>query len=372
MKTKAAIIWAPTQGFEVAEIDLDPPKAGEALVRWMASGICHSDYHAVEGTDATVQLPVVAGHEGAGIVEAVGPGVTRVKPGDHFVATTIPSCGHCRWCATGRQYLCDVDATVAPGALLDGTYRFHANGRDLGGFSRLGTFSQRSVVSEYSLIKIDNDIPFEVACLFGCSVPTGWGSAVVAADVEPGETVVIYGAGGVGMSAVQGARYAGARDVVVVDPQPFKLEKAREFGATHVVATAQEAKDIVFGLTDGVWADRAIVTVANVTEQVVSDAFDVIRKAGTLALASTGAPLTERTLHVSNAHLTMWKKRVQGVVVGNMNLQYDVSKLLGLYKAGRLKVNELITRKYRLEEINQGFQDMLDGKNIRGIVVHEH
>lgn len=369
MKVKAAVVWSPDRAFEITELDLDPPKPRELLVRWVASGLCHSDYHAVAG-NAVAKMPYVSGHEGAGIVEQVGSEVTRVKPGDHVVATFLPSCGHCRWCSTGHQNLCDVGQFHRLGSLPDGTYRFHFQGQDLGGSCMLGTFSDYSVVSEYSVVKIDDTIPFESACLLSCGVPTGWGSAVVAADVEPGDTVVIYGVGGVGMNAVQGARFAGAKNVVAVDPVAFKREKALEFGATHVAASAAEAKDIVFGLTDGVWADKSIITVGVIDEEVVDNAFEIIRKLGTMVVTAVGAPAGSKVVQVNGGILGHWQKTIKGVLGGNLNLHYDIYRLLGLYRAGDLKLDELITRKYKLEDIKQGYQDMLDGKNIRGIVVH--
>lgn len=369
MKTKAAVIWEFGRDLEVVEIELDPPKDHEVLVRYYASGVCHSDYHIKMG-EIPARLPMVGGHEGAGIVEAVGPGVTRVKPGDHIVAAFIPACGHCRWCSTGRSSLCDLGININEGCLPDGTFRFHARGKDLGGTCSVGTFSQYAVIAESAAVKIPNDIPLEVACLTGCGVPTGWGSAVKGADVEPGDTVVIYGSGGVGINAVQGARFAGAKHVVVVDPVAFKREKALEVGATHTAATPEEAKDIVFHLTNGVWADKAIVAAGFVDEKVVEDAFDIIRKGGTLVLTGLGA-WEDKNVHLRGTILTMWEKRIQGVAAGAMNFQTDVPRLLGLYSAGYLKLEELITRKYRLEEINRAFQDMIDGKNIRGVIIHD-
>ncbi len=311
-------------------------------------------------------MPYVPGHEGAGIVEEVGSQVTGLKPGDHVVGIFLASCGECRWCSTGHQNLCDLGQYHRLGSLPDGTYRFHLGGQDIGGSCSLGTFSDYSVAHEHSLVKIDDSIPLEPACLIGCGVPTGWGSAVVAADVKPGETVVIYGVGGVGMNAVQGARLAGARHVVAVDPAPFKREKAPDFGATHVAASAEEARDIVFHLTNGVWADKSIITVGVNNEEVVANAFDIIRKEGTMVVTAVGAG----PIRLNLGNLGYWQKTIKGVLGGNLNLRWDVHRLLGLYRTGDLKLDELVTTRYRLEDIPQGYQDMLDGKNIRGIVVH--
>src|SRR5919201_1004327 len=273
MKTRAAILREVGKDFEVTELDLDPPKAGEVLILYVAAVLCHSDEHLRHG-DIVPRFPMVGGHEGAGIIEKTGPGVTRVKEGDHVVCSFIPSCGHCRWCSTGHQNLCDWGATILDGCLPDGTFRFHSGGDDLGGMCMLGTFSQWSVISEMSCVKVDDDLPLETAVLVGCGVPTGWGSSVYAAGVEPGETVVIYGIGGIGANAVQGAAAAGAMNIVAVDPLAFKREAAEDLGATHSVASAEEAYELTQELTRGVGADKAIITVDIVNEQVVGAAVE--------------------------------------------------------------------------------------------------
>jgi alcohol dehydrogenase (nicotinoprotein) len=371
MKTKAAILRAPQQDWEVVELELDPPKANEALIRFVAAGLCHSDEHLRTG-DMPGRYPIIGGHEGAGVIEEVGPGVTRVKKGDHVVCSFIPSCGRCRFCSTGQQNLCDMGATILEGTMPDGTFRFHMNGEELGGICMLGTFSQWSVVSEYSCVAIDKDLPLETAVLVGCGVPTGWGSAVYAAGVQPGDTVVIYGIGGIGINAVQGARHAGAKNVVAVDPLANKREKAEELGATHSAASAAEAQQLVWEqLAPGVGADEAIVTVGVVKEDVVGEAFNMVRKGGSVTVTGLGN-LTENTIHLNGAILTLFQKRVQGTLFGSANPMYDIKKMLDLYRSGDIKLDELITQTYRLDDINQGYQDLLDGKNIRGVIIHEH
>jgi alcohol dehydrogenase (nicotinoprotein) len=371
MKTKAAILRAPQQDWEVVELELDPPKANEALIRFVAAGLCHSDEHLRTG-DMPGRYPIIGGHEGAGVIEEVGPGVTRVKKGDHVVCSFIPSCGRCRFCSTGQQNLCDMGATILEGTMPDGTFRFHMNGEELGGICMLGTFSQWSVVSEYSCVAIDKDLPLETAVLVGCGVPTGWGSAVYAAGVQPGDTVVIYGIGGIGINAVQGARHAGAKNVVAVDPLANKREKAEELGATHSAASAAEAQQLVWEqLAPGVGADEAIVTVGVVKEDVVGEAFNMVRKGGPVTVTGLGN-LTENTIHLNGAILTLFQKRVQGTLFGSANPIYDIKKMLDLYRSGDIKLDELITQTYRLDDINQGYQDLLDGKNIRGVIIHEH
>ena len=236
MKSKAAVLTGVNQPWEILEVDVRDPKAGEVMVRYTAAGLCHSDMHLMTG-DLPVQTPYIGGHEGAGIIEAVGPGVTKVKKGDHVVCAFIPACGYCRWCSTGRQSLCDLGATILAGYLPDGSYAFSVDGVDAGAMCMLGTFSQYATVHEASVVKVDDDLPLEVAVLCGCGVPTGWGSAVNTGNVQIGDTVVIYGVGGIGANAVQGASHAGATRIIAVDPQAFKREFAQEMGATHTAAT---------------------------------------------------------------------------------------------------------------------------------------
>lgn len=370
MKTKAAILRDVGKDWEVTELDLDPPKTGELLVRWTASGLCHSDEHLRHG-DLVPRFPITGGHEGAGIVEEVGPGVTRFKPGDHLVCSFLPACGHCRWCSTGQQNLCDLGASILEGSLTDGTFRMHAGGEDVGAMCMLGTFSQYGVVSEYSAIKIDEDIPLEVACLVGCGVPTGWGSAVYAAETTPGDTIVIYGIGGIGVNSVQGAKHAGASNIVAVDPLANKREIAEQFGATHSVATGEEAMELAQQLTNGVGADKAIVTVDVVGSSVVQSAFNTVRKGGRVVVVGLANP-EELTIQLSGAVLTLFQKEVIGRLFGGGNPHYEIPKLLNLYRDGTLKLDELITARYSLDQINEGYQDLLDGKNLRGVVIHEH
>ncbi|MQA84826.1 MAG: NDMA-dependent alcohol dehydrogenase [Streptosporangiales bacterium] len=371
-KTRAAILRERGRPWEIAELDLDPPKAGEVHIRFMASGLCHSDEHV--RTMGHGGKPFVGGHEGAGVVEAVGPGVTRVEQGDHVVCSYVPVCGKCRYCSTGYQNLCDEGKNIAFGCMPDGTYRYHENGRDLGGFCMLGTFSQYAIVSEWSCVRIDDDIPFEVAALVGCGVPTGWASSVYAAGVRPGDTVVVYGVGGVGSNAVQGARYAGAKNLVAVDPVPFKLEMAQEFGATHVASDPGEAHDLVVELTRGQLADHAILTVGELDAETVRHAVGIVGKTGQVTVTAVGRP-GENQLELPAGGPTGiigYQRRIQGALFGNANPLYDIPKLLGLYRAGDLKLDELITQRYRLDQVNDGYRDLLGGKNIRGVIIHEH
>lgn len=370
MRTRAAVLEEGSKQFEIKELNVDAPGQGEVHVKLVASGLCHSDLHLLDGVIAP-RFPIVAGHEGSGIVEAVGPGVTKVKPGDHVVCSFIPTCGNCRYCASGRSNLCDLGRHLVNGNFLDGGYRYHGDdGRDYGSFSMLGTFSERATLSELSVVKVDDWLPLEVAVLVGCGVPTGWGTAVNAGGVRPGDTVIVYGIGGIGINAVQGAVHAGAKFVVVVDPVEFKRETALQFGATHAFAEAKAAGAKVTELTWGQGADQALVTVGVVEEQVISDAFAAIGKGGTLVVTGQAHP-DKLTIHVPSAQLVRYEKVIRGSQFGSCNPQYDIIKLLRMYDQGRIKLNELATNYYTLDQVNEGYQDLIDGKLIRGVIRYQ-
>ena len=364
--TRAGVLWGAKEQWQIAELELDEPKANEVLVRFEVAGLCHSDDHFRAG-DIPSRFPLVGGHEGAGVVEQVGPGVTRVQVGDHIVCSFLPVCGTCRWCSTGHQGLCDLGLNAGTGLLPDGTYRFHGDGHDIGGVCVLGTFSERAVLSEYSCVKIDADLPFDVAALLGCGVPTGWGASVYGAGVEAGQVVVIYGSGGVGANAVQGAAQAGARIVAVVDPIGFKREKAMELGATHAFASHDEAFAFVRDTTRGQLADHAIITVGVNSVETVNQAASVIGKLGSVVIVATGN-VSENQLVMPAQTLKGYQQAIKGVMFGNCNPLYDIPRLISQYREGSLRLDELITRRYRLDQLNEGFDDLLAGRNIRGII----
>src|ERR1700742_4789472 len=259
MKTKAAVVYEPGKRIEIEELDLDGPKEGEVLIRYTHAGLCHSDIHIAHG-DLPARLPMVLGHEGAGIIEEVGPGVSRVKPGDHVVLSFIPNCGVCRYCATGRQSICDMGATILEGYLPGERFPITGPRGQYGAMCMLGTFSQYGVIHQNSAVKVDDALPLDKAVLVGCGVPTGWGSAVNTGKGRAGQNVVVIGVGGIGINAVQGARYAGAKNVIAIDPLENKREKAMELGATHAFASADEAMETITNLTRGQMADSAILT----------------------------------------------------------------------------------------------------------------
>lgn len=369
MKTKAAILWDQGEPWSVEEVELDPPRRNEVLVRLVATGLCHSDDHARTG-DMPIATPVVGGHEGAGVVEEVGPGVTELEPGDHVVMSFVPACGRCRWCATGRQNLCDLGQFLMQGSMIsDGTYRAHARGRDVGTMALLGTFAEHAVVHEASVVKIDRDLPLETAALVGCGVTTGWGSAVYVGEVSAGETVVVVGVGGLGVSAIQGAKLAGAGRIVAVDPLPTKLERAREFGATHVASSMTDAVGVVRELTRGAMADVAVLTVGVAQGAHVGELTALVSKGGRAVLTAV-APWQTSEVTLPMQEFTLFQKDLRGCLFGGANPRSDIPRLLDLYRDGLLKLDEMVTTTYKLDDVNQGYQDMLDGRNIRGLIVH--
>lgn len=371
MKTKAAVLWEVNAPWSVEEIELDAPGPGEVLVKIAASGMCHSDEHLTTG-DLPFALPIVGGHEGAGVVEQVGEGVSWLAPGDHVVFGFIPSCGRCPSCSTGHQNLCDLGALMGLGMQIsDGTSRHHAQGKDLTLMCMLGTFAHHTVVNEASCIKIEKDVPLDKACLLGCGVVTGWGSAVYAADVAPGDTVVVVGVGGIGANAIQGAKLAGAKRVVAVDPIEFKREKAMEFGATHTASSMAEALPLLQDITWGTMANKVIMTMGVGDGQVMGEAMALAAKRGRVVVTNIHPAFEMGGANMSLLDLTLMEKQVVGSLFGSGNPRADIPKLLGLYREGQLDLDGLVTKTYPLEGINEGYQDMRDGKNIRGVLVYE-
>jgi NDMA-dependent alcohol dehydrogenase len=370
MRTKAAILWEVGKEWSVEEIDLDPPKPGEVLVRLAASGMCHSDEHLVTG-DLPFELPIIGGHEGAGVVEEVGPGVTSVAPGDHVVFGFIPACGRCPSCSTGHQNLCDMGAVLGFGKqIADGTSRHHAAGKDLGLMCLLGTFAHHTVVNEASCIKIDQSVPMDRACLLGCGVVTGWGSAVYAGEVGPGDTVVVVGVGGIGANALQGARLAGAERIVAIDPVDSKRQWAKQFGATHTAESLEAAQPLISDLTMGRMANQVIMTMGVGDGELLAAALAVTTKRGRVIVTNIH-PASEVTAAVSLLDLTLMEKRVIGSLFGSANPRADIPKLLDLWSAGQLDLDGLVTQTYTLDQVNAGYEDMRAGRNIRGVMIYD-
>jgi NDMA-dependent alcohol dehydrogenase len=369
MKTRAAVLWQQPGEWKVQDVDLDPPGPTEVLVEMAASGLCHSDDHLTTGDTTAGYLPMVGGHEGSGVVREVGSEVRDLAVGDHVISSFIPACGRCRWCATGLQNLCDAGAMLLKGEQPTGGYRMHAGGTAIAGMSTLGTFSEWQVYDEISLLKIDAGIPLDVACLVSCGVQTGFGSATNAAQVQPGDVVMVIGTGGVGMNAVQGAARSGASHVVAVDTAPFKREQAPDFGATETFADIIEASKFVRSITNGQGADSVILTVGVVRGEHIAKAYKSVRKAGTLVITGIGPDTGDDGIPgVSAWNIAMFQKRIQGVLYGMASPREAMPRLLSMYQAGTLKLDELITRRYKLDEVNQAYVDMHRGRNIRGVI----
>jgi NDMA-dependent alcohol dehydrogenase len=370
MKTKAAVLWEIGAEWNVEEIELDPPGPGEVLVKIGASGMCHSDEHLVTG-DLPFELPIIGGHEGAGVVQEVGPGVSWLAPGDHVVFGFIPSCGRCPSCSTGHQNLCDLGALMGLGKqITDGTSRHHAQGKDLGLMCLLGTFAHHTVVNEASCIKIEQDVPLDKACLLGCGVVTGWGSAVYAAEVQPGDTVAVVGVGGIGANAIQGAKLAGAKRIVAIDPIEFKREKAMEFGATHTAASMAEAIPLLQDITWGTMANKVIMTMGVGDGAVLGEGLALAAKRGRVVVTNIH-PALEYSASMSLLDLTLMEKQIVGSLFGSGNPRADIPKLLGLYREGLLDLDGLVTQTYTLDDVNDGYEAMRAGENIRGVMVYD-
>ena len=384
MKCQAAILHGTGQAWSIAEITLDPPREGEVLVKMAVAGICHSDDHyatgdaimspelaaMVEAGGGTVPeyFPLLGGHEGAGVVEDVGAGVQSVRPGDRVATAFIPACGSCRWCVSGMTYVCDAGAMLFSKEMTtDGTARRHLGDADLIAMTQLGTFSEYMVVAEESVIKIDDSIPFEVGSLVSCGVTTGWGSGTVAVGTQPGDTVVVIGTGGVGINAVQGARAAGANAVIAVDPVEFKRDSAELFGATDTSSSVLEAIPLVREITRGVMADRVVLTPGVLDAELLAPALMLTRKGGTCVM--TAVPKLEvNMVPLALVDMIQSCKQLKGTLYGGMNPRASMPMLLSMYRNGHLKLDELVTRRYRLDQINDAIADMRGGRNIRGII----
>ena len=382
MKTRAAVLWDVGQDWKIEEVELDDPGPGEIIVQTKAAGLCHSDEHLVQGdmsiSNADMEamglppmFPIIGGHEGSGLVVQVGSGVTSVAVGDHVAASFIPSCGRCRWCSTGQQNLCDLGAKVfEPGMITDGRVAHHIAGAEASALAKLGTFSEHMLLSQDSVVKVESDLPWGPAAVVSCGVATGWGSAVHRAQVESGDTVVVIGVGGIGANAVQGARMAGAKRIVAIDPIELKREKAMEFGATHTFSSLEEATPAISEMTWGQNADKVIITVGLVDGAMIAPAMAVVRKGGTLVVTSV-ANMMATDVQLSLFDLAMMNKEIKGTIFGSGNPRFDIPNLLSMYREGTLQLDELITKTYTLDQINEGYQDMRDGNNIRGVIMFD-
>jgi len=371
MKTKAAVLWGANQDWQIEEVELGDPVAGEVQVRLAASGLCHSDEHVHIGDMPLFPpggFPFIGGHEGAGVVTKVGSGVSDVQEGDHVVLGFIPACGRCRMCATGHQNLCDLGAHLLGGqAIADGTYRIHVGDKPATAMCLLGTFSPYVTVHESAAVKIPKDIPLDKAALVGCGVTTGWGSSVYSAGIGPNDTAVVIGCGGIGQNAIQGARMAGARNIIAIDPVAAKREFAVTMGATHTFGSMVEALEPIRELTWGMMADKAIICVGRMLGEYVAEMMALLGKGGVGVVTGLGN-VFDMDVTLNLFEFSMYQKRLQGSIFGGANPRYDIPNLLKFYMDGDLYLDELVTKEYPLEQINEGYADMNAGENIRGLI----
>ena len=366
MRTRGAVLREAPGEWEIVDIDIDEPRQGELGLAMAAAGLCHSDDHYVKGDIKSQKLPAAGGHEGAGIVERVGPNTPGWEVGDHVVLSFLPACGRCRWCASGMQNLCDSGKDFETGARADGSFRMSIDGESIAQAAGLATFCEHTVVNVNSAIKIDRDVSLKTAALLGCGVGTGWGSAVNSAETRPGQTIIVMGIGGIGIHAVQGASHAGAQHVIAVDPVEFKRETAMNLGATHAFASIDEASEFARSVTFGQGADAAIVTVGILKQEHILEAFRAIRKAGTAVV--TGVGNFRERIDLPAWELVFFQKRLQGALFGASSPTRDIPWLLDMYRSGQLRLDEVITTRYCLDDINIGYADMHAGVNIRGII----
>jgi S-(hydroxymethyl)glutathione dehydrogenase/alcohol dehydrogenase len=361
---KAAVLYEPNTPLQVVDVEQQGPRAGEARVKVMAAGICHSDWHIMNG-DWQVPLPMVLGHEAAGIVEEIGPGVTTLKPDDHVIFSFRPHCGRCLYCSLGRSNLCD-GHTSPRWMMLDGTHRLARNGQPINQMARIGTFSERVVCAAEMLMPIRKEMPWPQAALMGCCVPTGVGAVTRCAEVEAGASVVVIGCGGVGLNVVQGARLAGAAKIIACDLLDNKLAFAREFGATHTVnASRDKVVEQVRALTGGRGADYAFDAIGG--EATTLQIVEAIRPGGTAVIVGMAA-LNVRA-PITPYNMALQEKSIKGTMYGSVRPNIDFPKLVDLYLDGRLKIDELVSRTYKLEDINEGFTALRTGQVARGVVV---
>lgn len=365
---KAAVLTTVDTPLEVREdVEIAGPGPGEVRIRVAASGVCHSDLSVQNGT-IPLPTPIVLGHEGAGVVEEVGEGVTKVAVGDHVVLSFVPACGECYTCSRGQGYLCQKSAMQAMGGLLDGTTRLTSGGTPLHQMACLGTFGEVAIVPEISMVKIPDDVPLAVAALIGCGVLTGVGAALNTATLREGDSVAVLGCGGVGLNIIQGARIAGAGTIIAIDRFDAKLDMARQFGATDVVnASERDAGGAVAELTEGRGADVAFEAIG--MKSTIEATIGMIRPGGEAILV--GVPRLDVMLELNAAFTFLYlDKTVKGCWYGSSNIHTDVPKLLGLWKDGSLKLEELISREIALDDVNEAFEAMEKGEVARSVIKH--
>jgi Zn-dependent alcohol dehydrogenase len=361
---RASVLFEQGTPLRVEELELEAPRASEVLVRMVASGVCHSCLHAADGSWAGVPVPIVLGDEGAGVVEAVGPGVTALAVGDHVILSWAPTCGRCHYCVIGRPNLCE-RRLPGRGLLLDGTTRMSLGGRPVYHYGHVATYASRTVVAESSAIRIDPEMPLDRAALVGCSVMTGVGAVINTAAVPAGASMAVFGVGGVGLNVVQGGALVAAHPIVAVDVKPAKLDHAQGLGATHGVNAAHEDPVAAIRRLTGRGADFTFVAVGDA--RAVSQACEALAPGGTCVVI--GVPPTGAMVPLDVRPLVTGERVIRGSSYGSARTREDLPRLVTLYRAGRLRIDELITRRYGLDEANEAFRALAAGELARGLIV---
>ncbi|MAB51638.1 MAG: S-(hydroxymethyl)glutathione dehydrogenase/class III alcohol dehydrogenase [Marinobacter sp.] len=367
IKSKAAIAWGPGQPLSIEEVDVMPPKAGEVLVRVIATGVCHTDAFTLSGDDPEGNFPAILGHEGGGIVEAIGEGVTSVEIGDHVIPLYTPECGECKFCLSGKTNLCGkIRETQGKGLMPDGTSRFYKDGQPIYHYMGCSTFSEYTVLPEISLAKVNKEAPLEEVCLLGCGVTTGMGAVMNTAKVEEGATVAIFGLGGIGLSAIIGATMAKASRIIAVDINESKFDLAKQLGATDCInpkAYDKPIQEVIVELTDG-GVDYSFECIGNV--DVMRSALECCHKGWgesvVIGVAGAGQEISTRPFQLVTGRV--WKGSAFGGVKGRSELPGIVER----YLQGEFKLNDFITHTMGLEDINEAFELMHEGKSIRSVI----
>ena len=358
-----AVVAHAVNEFSVVNVTLDKPKIGEVLVKMKATGICHSDLSIINGT-IRWKLPSVLGHEGAGIVEEVGEGVSNVKPGDHVVLSFVPNCGNCYFCDHHEPHLCAMNKPH--GGLIDGTSRVKLDGKEITVMSFLGNMAEYCVVPSACVVAIDKSHDFKAAALVGCGVTTGVGAAIKTAEVKPGSTVAVFGCGGVGLNVIQGARIAGAAKIIAVDLSVERMELARSFGATDVIDPKLDAFKQVLDMTNGIGVDYAFEVVG--MGKLVEACFKATRMGGMTVLVGVGRADDRFSFNAMIVPFTA--KTIRGCMYGSANFKVDFPMYLDLYRQKKLDLDRLVTRTYSIDEAPQAFADLEKGVNARGVIVY--
>ena len=361
---RASVLFEQGKPLRVEDVELEAPRAGEVRVRMAASGVCHSCLHAADGSWKGVPVPIVLGDEGAGVVDAVGPGVVDLSPGDHVILSWAPTCGRCHYCVIGRPNLCE-RRMPGRGVLLDGTTRMSLRGQPVHHYGHVATYASSTVVPESSAIRIDADMPLDRAALIGCSVMTGVGAVTNSAAVPAGASMAVFGVGGVGLNAIQGGTLVGAHPIIAVDVVKARLDDAVALGATHGVDASREDPAAAIKAITRRGADYTFAAVGNA--RAMSQSIDALAPGGTCVLI--GVPATGESVPLDPRLIVTGERVVKGSSYGGARTREDLPKLVELYRAGRLKIDQLITRRYGLDEANEAFRALAAGELARGLIV---